>query len=94
MQRFDHYFEKKMKDPAFKALYRKECHVCANTVRIFAKSAQDGIPLSDLAAAVGVSVDALVALRDADYCDPPLVVQLCRYLQLPVAEDCPRAHQS
>jgi hypothetical protein len=90
MQRFDRYFQSKMKDPAFKALYEKECHVCAKTVQIFAKVEQDSIPLADLAEATGAAVDALKALKDADYCDPELVIRLCRHLALSSPEDCPR----
>lgn len=90
MQRFDRYVEGKMKDTAFKALYERECHVCAKTVQIFAKTEQDGISLTRLAEAAGVDMAALEALRDADCCDPAVVIHLCRHLGLPAPDRCPR----
>ena len=90
MQRFDRYFQSKMNDPAFAALYDKECHVCAKTIQIFAQMEKDDIALAGLAESMGVAVDRLKELRDAEYCDPELVVRLCRYLGLAVPERCPR----
>ena len=90
MRRFEHYYKDKMKDPAFKALYKQECHVCARTVQIFARAEQEGVSISQLAEDTGVDADALKALQDADYCDPELVIHLCRHLGLPVPEDCLR----
>lgn len=90
MKRFDRYFQRKMKDPVFKALYEEECHVCAKTMQIFAKTQQENIALVHLADLMGVTVDRLEALRDADECDPELVVRLCRHLGLAVPESCPR----
>jgi hypothetical protein len=90
MRRFNHYLENKMKNPAFKALYKQECHVCAKTVQIFAKTEMEKVSLSQLAEDTGVDAGALKALRDADYCDPELVIHLCRHLGLPTPEACPR----
>ncbi len=90
MERFDHYFRSKMKDPAFRQRYKQECHVCANTVQIFAKIEHDGTSLTQLSAATGADEKKLKALRDADYCDPEMVIRLCRYLELPIPEQCPR----
>ena len=90
MQPFDGYFEKKMKDAGFKALFEKECHVCTKTVAIFGKVDRDRIDLSDLAREVKTDTAALKALRDADYCDPKLVIRLCQHLGLPLPEGCPR----
>lgn len=90
MQHFEHYFQSKMEDPAFRALYEKECHVCAKTMQIFAKTQQEKIALTHLAEVMGVTVERLEALRDADDCDPELVVRLCRHLELAIPESCPR----
>lgn len=90
MQPFDRYFREKMKDGAFRALYDAECNVCANTMRIFEKAELDNISLDRLAGEVNAAPEDLEALRDADHCDPHLVIRLCRRLGLAVPEHCPR----
>ena len=79
-----------LSDPAFEDFYRRECHVCPCTVRI--AEAFDAAPaaLQNAAAAVGAAPDAVQALVDADHCDPALTARLCRHLNLPVPENCPR----
>lgn len=94
MQRFDDYFNGKMKNPAFRAMYEQECHVCAKTMQIFATTDQNGISLAHLAKATGAHIDAVQALRDADACDPDLVIRICRHLGLSTPQDCPRRANS
>lgn len=94
MQLFDGYFKDKMKDAGFKALYDQECNVCRNTVGIFEKAAGEGVSMTALAAEVDSSPEALEALRDADCCDPRLVIRLCRRFGLPVPESCPKLEPS
>lgn len=90
MQPFDRYFREKMKDSAFKALYEAECHVCATTMEIFAKVEMENISLTNLAREVNADPHEMEMLRDADHCNPHLVVRLCRRLGLRVPEACPR----
>lgn len=90
MQSFDRYFRSKMQDRRFCALYEAECHVCANTVRIFERVERDGLSLSALARIAAVDTQALTALRDAERCDPHVVMRLCRHLRLPVPRHCPK----
>ena len=88
MQPFDHYFKDKMKDADFKALYEDRCCVCANTVAIFEKTEAENISMSTLAEDVDTAPEQLHQLRDADHCNPHLVVLLCRRLGLQVPESC------
>ena len=90
MQPFDRYFRDKMKDSAFKALYEAECHVCATTMEIIAKAETENISLTDLARDVSADPQELEMLRDADHCNPHLVVLLCRRLGLREPASCPR----
>ena len=90
MQNFKQYFKDKLKDPAFKELYDRECHVCRNTLRIFHKMDRENLSIEDIAAALGAEPRSLQLLHDADYCDPELVVRLCRELDLPLPQECPR----
>ena len=90
MQPFDRYFRDKMKDSAFKALYEAECHVCATTMEIVAKAEIETISLTDLARDVNADPQELEMLRDADHCNPDLVVRLCRRLGLREPASCPR----
>ena len=80
MQPFDCYFKSKMKDAEFKSLYEAECNVCAKTMEIFGKVDCENISMSGLARDVNPDPAALEALRDADHCDPHLVIRLCRRL--------------
>ena len=72
-------------------LFRTECHVCKYTVKIFEMLEDHGPGLDELARSLGVGKQALLDLKAADYCDPELVIRLCRYLDLPTPPDCPRA---
>ena len=90
MQPFERYFDNKMKDNGFKAYYEAQCHVCANTMWIFEKAAHEEISMTALAKQAGTTPEALAALRDADHCDPRLVIRLCRQLGLQEPANCPR----
>lgn len=82
--------EEMMGDPDFKALYEGECNVCTSTMRIFARLHADKQDCKELARALGVGFAALTALGEAEHCDPHLAIRLCRHLDLPVPENCPR----
>jgi len=79
-----------LNDPAFRELYTKECHVCTNTMRIFAHLEKQCTEPAELARILGVSAFAVENLAEAEYCDPHLVVRICRYLDLPIPENCAR----
>jgi hypothetical protein len=57
---------------------------------IFEKVDCEHISMAALARDVKTEVAALEALRDADHCDPGLVIRLCRHLGLPEPDVCPR----
>ena len=89
MQHFRQYFKDKLNNLSFRELYEKECHVCRNTLRIFEKMTGENLSIEKMAAVLGADFRSLQLLQDADYCDPELVVRLCRELDLPVPESCP-----
>ena len=78
-------------DRGFRRLYDRECHVCATTMRIFEILHRESIPMEAAAEELGVGLDELVLLFEADYCKPAIVERLCRHLDLPLPTDCPRA---
>ena len=90
MLTLDTYRRKKLADASFAALYRQECHVCRHTVRIFETLAAQAKSLEQLAAELQEDLERLERLRDADYCDPALVMRLCPYLDLEPPQACPR----
>lgn len=90
MQTFRTFFDKKVCDTAFKALYDCECNVCSYTVRIFERIDTQGIDMAALAAAVGSDLSQLLALQDADACDPRLVIALCGHLGIEAPPSCPK----
>ena len=77
-------------DPVFRKLFEKECHVCTNTMRIFARLDEQGATPAELARRLGVPTAVLDNLATAEYCDPYLVVRICRHLELPIPTSCPR----
>ena len=90
MQHFKHYLKDKLDDPSFRELFDRECHVCCNTLGIFQKMNREKLSIEKMAAILDTDPRSLQLLQDADYCDPELVVRLCRKLDLPPPEDCPR----
>jgi hypothetical protein len=79
-----------MKDAPFQEFFMKECHVCSNTLLIFKKMDRDHLSMEDMASLLGMDPQDLQKLRDADYCDPELVIRLCKQLELPLPRNCPR----
>ena len=94
MRTFKNLFDQKVTKGPLTDLFRTECHVCRYTVKIFEKLEDQGPGLDELARTLGVGKQALLDLRAADYCDPELVVRLCRFLELPTPPDCPRSASS
>lgn len=90
MQHFKHYFKRKLEDPSFRESFEQQCHVCRNTIRIFQRMIEKKISIEEMAMILKVGPKSLQNLRDADYCDPDLVVRLCRELELSPPEACPR----
>ena len=90
MQSFRNLFNKKLEDPDFKTLYEAECHVCSNTIQIFAKLFEQNLSLELIGKQLDLDAKDLQLLLDGDYCDPPVVIRLCRHLGLHVPENCPR----
>ena len=90
MKTFRSLFDEKLNDPAFKTTFERECHVCANTVRIFQTALENGVTHEQLAEKLNVRPDQIQDLADADHCDPPLVARLCKHLDLPAPQNCPR----
>ena len=90
MQSFKALCREMLEDASFRELFEKECNVCANTMRIFARLHAENRDPEELARTLGVNPSALLALAEAEYCDPRLVTRLCRHLDLPVPENCPK----
>lgn len=90
MQTFKTFFDRKVCDSAFKALYDCECNVCKYTVRIFEHIDARDIDMAVLADEVGSELAALQALKDADACDPLLVIALCGQLGIEAPPACPK----
>lgn len=90
MQTFSQLFKQKTCDQAFKSLYDQECNVCPYTVRIFEKVETTGIDLAQLAAELDVTAQVLKDLKEADCCQPRLVIDLCHHFGLTPPPSCPK----
>jgi hypothetical protein len=90
VQSFKALYQEMMADASFRELFEKECNVCTNTMRIFARLHAENRGCEKLALTLGVSPSALRVLAEAEYCDPRLVTRLCKHLDLPVPENCPK----
>ena len=90
---FKEIMDQKLKDPAFREFYEKECHICSNTIKVIAGLEEREQPLSDILDALNISKQAYEDLKDAENCDPELVKQLCSYLDLKGSDrfkNCPK----
>ncbi len=86
--------EEKLKDPQFKALYDRECHICRTTMTVVDSCLKMGPGLEDLLARLDISKSAFEALREGDCCDPVMVARLCDQLNMDgngLLATCPRA---
>jgi len=90
MKTFKTFFESKVCDRSFKALYDCECNVCTYTVSIFERIDARDIDMARLAAEMGSDLAALQELKDADACDPRLVIALCGHLGIDAPKSCPK----
>ena len=90
MKTFRQYFDQKMRKRTFKALYNQECHVCAKTIQILDMMESRGLALEQVARELDLNPNCLKDLYHADYCDPHLVVRLCRLLGESPPDTCPR----
>jgi hypothetical protein len=90
VQTFKQLFREKTSHAEFKKLYERECNVCAFTVRIFEKAEALHIDMTQLAADLNVPAVDLTSLKEADSCDPRLVIRLCRHLGLLEPNSCPK----
>jgi len=90
MQSFRAFFNELLEDSDFKNFYEKECHICSNTIRIFATLFEESMSLESLGRQLGLDVVGLRLLLDGDYCDPHVVAKVCRHLGLRVPDNCPR----
>jgi hypothetical protein len=90
VQSFKTLYQGMLDDAGFKELFEKECNICSNTMRIFARLHAENLDYTELARELGVAPTALTVLEEAEHCDPHLAIRLCRHLDLPVPENCPR----
>ncbi len=90
MQTFRQLFRQMTCDAAFNALYEKECNVCPFTVRIFEKIGNEKIDTAAICEILDIQPNAVDELRDADCCDPKLVIRLCHHLDLEAPKTCPK----
>lgn len=86
----------KLNSPKFRKIYEAECHICETTLKL--ASLLDDMPdMGGLAVKLGTSEPALDNLVHAEYCDPKLVVKLCRHMDMDagrVIRECPRLNAS
>ncbi len=76
---FKEIVDKKIADKAFHKLHEKECHVCLATVKVIAELEKNKEDLDEILKKLHISEKAYKQLKEAEYCDPKLVRQLCRY---------------
>jgi hypothetical protein len=82
----------RLKDPGFRNLYERECHVCKTTIAVISRFEKDPHLLSDALKTLKISWDTYDALKKADMCRPEVVRQLCIFLGMTVDglfEKCP-----
>ena len=63
-----------------KTFYKKECHICSNTIKVIAAFEQKEKSLLKMLNKLNISEKQFQALKDAENCNPELVVKMCDYL--------------
>lgn len=90
---FEDLIRDKLSDSEFKAFFEKECHICANTVKLVAHFSEDSEGLNRILDAVGMSREEWQELRDGDCCNPQKVFDIYAEMGLDAENsyrDCPR----
>ena len=77
---FKEVIDEKLQDPSFREFYERECHICATTMKVIARLEKSEEPLLDILNELNISRQFYEDLKDAESCDPELVMQLCIYL--------------
>ncbi|WDP90298.1 MAG: hypothetical protein HUN04_11580 [Desulfobacter sp.] len=81
----------KLADPAFRAFYARECHICALTLKVIEQVEAAGNK-SRILACLDIDLKAYEDLKEGDFCRPEQVMRLCRYLGIKTGDmpPCPR----
>lgn len=76
---FKEIVDKKFADKKFHKFYEKECHICLTTVKVIAELEKNKNDREEILRKLHISEKAYGYLKEAKYCDPELVKQLCCY---------------
>ena len=90
---FKKVMDEKLVEPGFKDFYATECHICSITVKVIAALEEKEHNRSDILKTLNISEKAYEELKDAENCDPTLVMQLCDSLDLNTPglfKECPK----
>jgi len=93
MMFFKELMDEKMADPSFNTLFKQECHICTNTVKLISRFEDSEQELGRILAAAGISSADWDNLKNGDYCEPDQVFRLCETIGLNASKlmsDCPR----
>ena len=90
MRTFKALKKAKLADADFERRFDRECHVCITTMKIFEALEQQNISMASLAKELGICIEKIENLKDAEHCDPIMVQQMCQHLSLIRPKACPR----
>ena len=90
---FKEIMDEKFEDNAFRAFYKKECHLCSKTVKVIASLEEDEQLLSDILDRNQITKQEYEDLKNAEYCNPETLIKLYSILGFPdpeLVKSCPR----
>ena len=90
---FKEIIYQKLEKNSFKQLYKKECNICALTVKVISKLEENDIFKKKAFNELDIDSFEYEELLNADKCDPALVLKLCEYLNMEhslSSKNCPR----
>ncbi|MCF6246126.1 MAG: hypothetical protein L3J69_02070 [Desulfobacula sp.] len=90
---FKDLLEEKFEDKAFSEIFKKECHICKNTVRLVARLEANPRALLKTLARNNISQKAYNDLKEGENCNPDIALKLYGDLNMngdDLRKNCPK----
>jgi hypothetical protein len=88
MRTLNDLLKKKLANPDFNKTYCRECAVCPTTVEIIKRVLADSMTRREIADRVGISVESIDHLENAESCNVDDTQKLCDHFQIKTPENC------
>jgi hypothetical protein len=94
MQFFKEIIDGKLGNPEFRSVYEKECHICSATLKVIERLEEEQGSISRILNQLNISQQAYEDLKNAENCDPKIVIQLHSHFGLKVSDQLKRCKKN